>query len=132
MNFSNVKLPSNFSFGIFFTFIFTTTAVYFYFATNMLWTNIFVIISLILFLVTIIKAEILLPFNKLWMKFGFLIGMIISPIIIGIIFFVLITPFALVMRIYGRDELRLRLKKKNTHWKTRLQVLPQTNFKQQF
>ena len=132
MNFSNVKTPTNFNFGIFFTFIFATIAAYFYFITNMLWTYVFIIISSILFFVTIFKAEILLPFNKLWMKFGLLIGMIVNPIVIGVIFFVLITPYALVMRIYGRDELSLRLKKNNTHWKTRLQIMPQTNFKQQF
>lgn len=125
-------LPSNRKFGIFFSFVFTLTAAYFYVTTNMIWTYIFFTTSLILLGITIIKAEILLPYNKLWMKFGFLLGMIVSPIVLGIIFFGLITPFALAMRIYGRDELRLRLKNNDTYWRNRLQILPQTNFKQQF
>ena len=98
----------------------------------MIWTYIFFTTSLILLGITIIKAEILLPYNKLWMKFGFLLGMIVSPIVLGIIFIGLITPFALAMKIYGRDELCLRLKNNDTYWKNRSQILPQTNFKQQF
>ena len=70
--------------------------------------------------------------NKLWMQFGYLIGMIISPIILAIIFFALVTPYSLVMRIFGRDELRLKLLKRDSYWKSREQIVPQTNFKQQF
>ena len=125
-------LPSNRKFGIFFSFVFALTAAYFYVTTNMIWTYIFFTTSLILLGITIIKAEILLPYNKLWMKFGFLLGMIVSPIVLGIIFIGLITPFALAMKIYGRDELCLRLKNNDTYWKNRSQILPQTNFKQQF
>lgn len=127
-----VVLPSNRKFGIFFSFIFALTAAYFYFTTNIIETYIFFTTSLILLGIAIIKAKILLPFNKLWMKFGFLLGMIVSPIVLGIIFIGLITPFAFAMRIYGRDELRLRLKNNDTYWKNRLQILPETNFKQQF
>ena len=66
----------------------------------------------IFLIITITNADALLPLNKLWMKFGILLGMIISPIIMGIIFFVIFTPIAILMRLSGRDELRLRLKKK--------------------
>ena len=61
------------------------------------------------------------------MKFGVLLGTIVSPIIMGIIFFGIFTPIAIIMRLSGRDELRLRLKKKKTHWinrKTLNQVDP--------
>ena len=66
----------------------------------------------IFLIITITNADALLPLNKLWMKFGILLGMIISPIIMGIIFFVIFTPIAILMRLSGRDELRLRFKKK--------------------
>ena len=66
------------------------------------------------------------------MRFGLLLGRVISPIILGIIFFGLITPYSIVIRIFGRDELRLRISKNKTHWITRSQSSPQTDFKRQF
>ena len=66
-----------------------------------------------------INPKILLPLNKLWMKIGILLGMIVSPIIMGLIFFGIFTPIAFFMRLFGRDELRLRFKKKETHWISR-------------
>ncbi len=128
----NLKLPSNRKFGIFFTFVLALLSVYFYVTTNMILTYIFLLTSLTLLGISIIKADVLFPLNKLWMKFGFLLGKIINPIVLGMIFFVLITPFGFIMRLFGRDELRLRIKNNNTYWKNRSQNLQQTNFRQQF
>ena len=86
----------------------------------------------IFLIITITNADALLPLNKLWMKFGILLGMIISPIIMGIIFFVIFTPIAILMRLSGRDELRLRLKKKKTHWINREPLKVFDSFKKQF
>ena len=66
------------------------------------------------------------------MRFGQLLGTIINPIVLGVIFFMLIMPYGLIMRLFGRDELRLKLKKRESHWKIREQLKYQTNFKQQF
>ena len=86
-----------------------------------------------IFLVTtIINAKILLPLNKLWMKFGILLGMIVSPVIMGIIYFGVFTPIAIVMRLAGRDELRLQLKKQKTHWVNRKILNKVDLFKNQF
>jgi len=82
--------------------------------------------------ITIINAKILLPLNKLWMKFGILLGMIVSPIIMGIIYFGIFTPIAIIMRLAGRDELRLRLKKQKTHWINRKILNKVDSFKNQF
>jgi hypothetical protein len=82
--------------------------------------------------ITIINAKILLPLNKLWMKFGILLGMIVSPIIMGIIYFGIFTPIAIIMRLAGRDELRLRLKKQKTHWINRKILNKVDLFKNQF
>ena len=128
----NLKLPSNRKFGIFFTFVLALLSVYFYVTTNMILTYIFLLTSLTLLGISIIKADVLFPLNKLWMKFGFLLGKIINPIVLGMIFFVLITPFGFIMRLFGRDELRLRIKNNNTYWKNRSQNLQQTSFRQQF
>ena len=73
------------------------------------------------------------PFNKLWFKFGLLLGKIISPIVLGLIFFVIITPVGLLMRLAGRDELQLKLNDSHTHWKIRSPVGPQPDsFKNQY
>ena len=132
MKFSEVELPSNKKFGFFFTFIFTLVAVYFFSTTNLKWTYAFSIVALLFLLITLIKSDALLPLNKLWMRFALLLGMIISPIVLGIIFFGLVTPYALVMKIFGRDELRLKIKKNQTHWKDRRKIIPQIDFTQQF
>ena len=75
----------------------------------------------------------LLPFNKLWMMLGVFLGKIISPIVIGIIFFGLFTPISLFMKLFRRDELRLKLKPSKTHWKIRNEGNSQVDaFKHQF
>ena len=86
----------------------------------------------IFLIITIIHADALLTFNKLWMKFGIFLGMIVSPIIMGIIFFGIFTPIAILMRLYGRDELRLIFKKKKTHWINRNSYNLFDTFKKQF
>ena len=78
MKFSEIELPSNKKFGFFFTFIFAAAAAYFYDAENMTWSFVFVAVSFIFLVITMIRDALLLPLNKLWMRFGFLLGMIIS------------------------------------------------------
>ena len=132
MKFSDIELPSNRKFGFFFTFVFAVAAAYFFNSTNMIWAYIFAIASLIFLVVTVAKADILLPLNKLWMLFGLLLGMIVSPIVLGIIFFGLFTPIAMLMRLSGRDELRLKFSRKASHWITRSEPIKSESFKHQF
>ena len=132
MKFSEIELPSNRNFGFFFTFVFAVAATYFYYSANVTWAYVFIAAALIFLLVTLIKSDVLLPLNKLWMRFGLLLGMIVSPIVLGIIFFGLFTPIAFFMRLSGRDELRLKLSKKASHWISRSEPLKSESFKQQF
>ena len=132
MKFSEIELPSNRKFGFFFTFVFAVTAAYFYNSTNMTWAYIFGAASLIFLVVTLVKDEILLPLNKLWMWFGLLLGIIVSPIVLGIISFGLFTPIAFVMRLSGRDELRLKFSNKASHWISRSEPIKSESFKNQF
>lgn len=132
MHFPEIELPSNKKFGFFFTFVFALASAYFYNSTSALWAYIFGLASLTFLIVSAVKSEILLPFNKLWMWFGHLLGMIVRPIILGVIFFGLFTPIAFVMRISGRDELRLKLLKKPSHWISRNEPINSDAFKQQF
>ena len=132
MKLSEIEIPSNRKFGFFFTFVFAIVAAYFYYAANMVWTYAFVGITSIFLFVTLIKSDALLPLNKLWMRFGLLLGMIVSPIVLGIIFFGLFTPTAMLMRLCGRDELRLKFTRRASHWILRKDPINAESFKNQF
>ena len=132
MKFSEVELPSNKKFGFFFTLVFAIAAAYFYLSGSLTWVYSLVTAAVIFFVVSIFKADALLPLNKLWMRFGLLLGKIVSPIVLGVIFFGLFTPIAFLMRINGRDELRLKLQNKASHWILRSEPFQEESFKNQF
>jgi len=132
MKFSEIELPSNRKFGCFFTFVFAVVAAYFYYSANVSWAYVFIAAALMFLLVTLVKSDALFPLNKAWMRFGLLLGMIVSPIVLGIVFFGLFTPIALLMRLSGRDELRLKFTKKASHWVSRLEPFKSESFKRQF
>ena len=94
---------------------------------------VFLSLALLTFSITIVKDDLLYPFNKLWMRIGVLIGRVISPLVMGIIFFTMFVPSALLMKLFGRDELRLNFKNKKTHWKQRdFEIDKYNSFKNQF
>ena len=132
MKLSEVKLPSNRKFGFFFTVIFLLASSYSYYVDNEIMVYILGAICGIFLIITIINADALLPLNKVWMKFGILLGMIVSPIVMGIIFFGIFTPIAIIMRLSGRDELRLRFKRKQTHWINRKAYIEVDSFNKQY
>jgi hypothetical protein len=131
MKFSELQLPSNKNFGFFFSAVFFTVAVYSIYVQNQIIAYPLFVVALLFFISTLLKPELLLPLNKLWMQFGLLLGMIINPIVMAFIFFGLITPFSIIMRMMGRDELRLK-KTIESHWTPRSQNLPPTDFTKQF
>ena len=133
MKFSESELPSNKKFGLLFCFVFFFAIGFFYFKGSFLFTIFFITASLIFLFVAILFTDKLSPLNKLWMKFGLLIGIIANPIIMGIIFFGFFTPISIVMRLFGRDELSLRFKSKNSYWILYDSTTPESNsFEQQF
>ena len=132
MKLSDIELPSNSKFGFFFTFIFAVVTAYFFTVENLKWAYVFIATALLFLLITLVNDKILLPLNKLWMRFGLLLGIIISPIVLGIIFFGLITPYGLIMRLFRRDELRLHKRTIETNWISRSQDKSQTDFTKQF
>ena len=73
-------------------------------------------ISVVFLILGIINSKILTPLNKVWFKIGILLGNIISPIIMGIIFFLVVTPTSLIMKILGKDFLNLKKNTKNSYW----------------
>jgi hypothetical protein len=133
MNFSDVKLPSNRKFGFFFTVGFGVAGVYFLYKGTVSTGYALLSLAALFLLATLVKSELLLPLNKLWVRLGLLLGIIISPIVLGILFFGLFTPIAFLMQLAGRDELRLKLKTRASYWKAREPSGPSSDtFKHQF
>ncbi len=132
MKLSEIELPSNKKFGYFFTSIFALVSMYFLINSVLSWAILFAIIGVIFFIITFVKANLLLPLNQLWMLFGLLLGKIISPLVFGIIFFGIFTPVAFLMRLSGRDELRLKFKNKTSYWILRNEPIQRDSFRRQF
>tara|TARA_B100000427_G_scaffold159489_1_gene132509 strand:- start:305 stop:688 length:384 start_codon:yes stop_codon:yes gene_type:complete len=110
-----IKLPTNRNFGIVFCIVFFIIAIFPLLNQNDIryWS---LIISIIFLFLAIIKSEILTPLNKIWFKFGILLGKIISPIVMGVIFFFVITPIGIFMRLIGKDILNLKKTKNQSYW----------------
>ena len=132
MNWSSLELPSNRKFGFFFSIVFLAAAIYFYINNTDLVVYVLGILSALFFVITFVKADLLLPLNKLWMRVGFMLGIILSPIVLGIIFFFLFTPTAFLMHLSGRDELKLRLRKQPSYWIKRDNKAQSDSYKNQF
>ena len=111
-----IKLGSNRSFGIVFFIVFVLIATYPLLNQGevRIWS---LVISFLFLFLGLLNSKILTPFNKLWFRFGLFLGKIISPIIMGVIFFLVVTPIGLLMRFFGKDVLNLKLnKKKSSYW----------------
>ena len=133
MDLSGIQLPSNRKFGFFFTGVLVIAGAYFLNQATMMLGYSLLGLAAVFLLVTLVKADLLLPLNKLWMRFGLLLGMVVSPIVLGVIFFGLFTPISVLMRLFGRDELRLNLKSRDSYWKERQTETAQKDaFKYQF
>jgi hypothetical protein len=132
MKFSTVELPSNKKFGFFFTVFFLILAGFFYARSSFILAFMFSGTSVCFCLVTMANAHFLLPLNKLWMRIGLLLGMIVSPIVLGLVFFGMFTPVAVILRIWGRDELRLAFKPKSSYWIERDEPIRTDSFINQF
>tara|TARA_B110001452_G_C14962416_1_gene336562 strand:+ start:154 stop:543 length:390 start_codon:yes stop_codon:yes gene_type:complete len=88
------------------------------------------ILSLIFLILGVLNSKILSPLNKYWIKFGELLGKIIAPIIMALIYFVIITPISLIIKIFGKDLLNIKFSKDKTYWIKRKKDLGQ--MKKQF
>ena len=110
-----IKISSNRSFGIVFFIVFLLIALYPLLKDNDLriWS---LVISFIFLILGLINSKILTPLNKLWFKFGLLLGKFISPLIMGIIFFIVVTPIGIILRLLKKDLLNLKYNKKKTYW----------------
>ncbi|MDC3007510.1 SxtJ family membrane protein [Candidatus Pelagibacter sp.] len=110
-----IKISSNRSFGTVFFIVFLLIALYPLLKGNDLriWS---LVISFIFLVLGSINSKILTPLNRLWFKFGLLLGRFISPLIMGIIFFIVVTPTGIIMRLFKKDLLNLKYNKKESYW----------------
>ena len=124
-----INMRSNRSFGIVFFIVFILIA--FYPLINQgeirIWS---VLISLFFLIFGIINSKILTPLNKIWFKFGILLGKILSPLIMSIIFFLVVTPIGLIMRMIKKDLLNIKFTNNDTYWIEKTD--PKSKMKNQF
>tara|TARA_B110000008_G_scaffold135411_1_gene137471 strand:+ start:1373 stop:1759 length:387 start_codon:yes stop_codon:yes gene_type:complete len=125
----DIQISSNRSFGIVFFIFFFIISVYPIIKDQnlIIWSFVLSIIFLILGL---LNSSILSPLNKVWFKFGIFLGKIISPLVMGIIFFLVVTPIGIFMRLLGKDLLNLKLKKNDSYWIEKTE--PKSKMKNQF
>ena len=77
----------------------------------------FITVSVIFLLLGLINSRLLSPLNKLWIKFGEILGTIIAPLVMALVYFVILTPLSFIVRISGKDLLGLKFfKEKETYW----------------
>jgi hypothetical protein len=114
---------SNRSFGLLFFIVFIVVGLWP--ITKGETANIYLIIISLFFLIFgLINSKILSPFNKAWVKFGEILGLIIAPIIMALVYFIILTPISLIVRMFGKDLLGLKfLKKQDTYWIKRVKKL---------
>ena len=126
---SNKSINSNKSFG------FVSFAVFLIVALHPLLANESVrvwsiILSIIFLILGVLNSKILTPLNKLWFKFGILLGTIVSPIVMGIVFFIVVTPISLIMKILKKDILNLKKNKNQSYWSAKSEL--KSKMKNQF
>ena len=111
----DIKISSNRNFGIVFFVVFLLIALFPLISNGeiRIWS---IITSLIFLVLGLLNSKILSPLNKLWFRFGLFLGKIISPLIMGIIFFLVVTPIALIMKLLGKDVLNLKYSKNKSYW----------------
>ena len=115
MSNEKIEIGTNRNFGIVFFVVFLLISLYPLINDYniRIWS---LVVSLIFLILGILNSSLLTPLNKVWFKFGLLLGRIISPIVKGIIFFLVVTPIGLLMRFLQKDLLNLKFNKRNTYW----------------
>ena len=112
---SKIKISSNRSFGIVFFVVFLIIAIWPLLNDYEIryWS---LIISIVFFLLGILNSKFLTPLNKIWFKFGILLGHVISPIVMGLIFFLVVTPTSLLMKLFRKDILGIKKNRSKSYW----------------
>ena len=116
LNKSKIKMSSNRNFGFVFFIVFLIISLWplQHEGQIRIWS---IVISLIFLILSLMNSKLLTPLNQLWTRFGLLLGNIVAPIVMGLVFFLVVTPVGIVMRIMGKDLIRKKLNKNNkSYW----------------
>ena len=110
-----MKKTSEKSFGILFFIVFFLVGIWPLLNSDSikLWS---LAISFTFLIIAFLKQELLKPLNNSWIKLGEMLGKIISPIVMALIFFLILTPLSLIIRIFGKDLLKIKFSKDNSYW----------------
>ena len=129
MDNSNIKIGTNKSFGIVFFVFFLIVSIFPLLNDGdiRVWS---LIISLIFLILGILNSKILTPLNQIWFKFGILLGRFVSPVVMGIIFFAIVTPTSVIMRVLQKNLLNIKKGNKKTYWIERSKI--KSKMKDQF
>ncbi len=129
MDNKDIKISSNRSFGLVFFVLFLVIGLWPLINDNeiKIWS---IVISVVFLVLGLLNSKLLLPLNKLWFKFGLLLGKIISPLVMGIIFFLVVTPIGLLMRMLKKDLLNLQFNNEKSYWIEKNE--PKSKMKNQF
>ena len=127
---SKIKISSNRSFGLVFFVVFLAIALWPLKSGEefRLWS---LVLSIIFFILGVLNSKLLTPLNRLWFKFGIFLGSIVSPIVMGMVYFIVVTPTGLFMRLLGKNLLKISKEKHtSTYWMKRNKQ--QSSMKKQF
>ena len=102
-------------FGILFFFVFTIIAFY-PFLTDGKIRLFFFIPALIFLTLAFLKPSLLKPLNSAWIKLGEILGRVIAPIVMFLLFFIIVTPIGLLVRMFGKDLLKIKFTKDSSYW----------------
>ena len=126
---NEIKIGSNKSFGIVFFLVFLVISLYplINIGSFRYWCF---VVSFVFLILGLFNSNILTPLNRLWFKFGILLGKFISPLIMGIIFFLVVTPIGILMKIFKKDLINLKFDNSKSYWIEKTE--PKSNMKNQF
>tara|TARA_B100000470_G_C19716614_1_gene357996 strand:- start:387 stop:776 length:390 start_codon:yes stop_codon:yes gene_type:complete len=115
VNKNKIKINSNRSFGIVFFVVFLIVGLWPILSENdiRIWS---IILSLIFLILGLLNSKLLTPLNKVWFKFGITLGGIVAPIVMGLIFFMVVTPISLLMKLFNKDVLNLKKNNNKSYW----------------
>jgi len=124
-----IKLPTNRNFGTVFFLVFLIISLFPLLKNEniRIWS---IIIALVFLVLGLLNSKFLTPLNKIWFRFGMILGNFVSPIVMGIVFFVIVTPTSLIMRVLGKNLLNLKKGNKKTYWIERSKI--KSKMKNQF
>ena len=129
MKHKNIKISSNRSFGFVFFVVFFVISLWPILSENeiRIWS---LILSVIFLILGILNSKILTPLNKVWFRFGIFLGNFIAPIVMGVVFFLVVTPTGILAKLFKKDLINLKKNNDKTYWVEKKETI--SNMKNQF